>query len=228
MLKLEALTFHHSDSQGDQNYSFDLVGRAGEIVGLTGRSGSGKSTCLDLIAGFLTPVAGTVEVDGTNINARPPGQRPVTILFQNNNLFEHLGVRENVALGVNPSLKLTPAENDQVAGALSKVGLGDMLKRSAASLSGGEQQRVAVARAIAKRPQVLLCDEPTGALDSKTGTGVLEAIERVNREFGTTTAVITHNAAIADMADRVVVFGDGRVTDDRTNAVRTSVNDIHW
>ena len=117
---------------------------------------------------------------------------------------------------------MTPAE------ALEMVGLGQRLNHFPAQLSGGEQQRVAVARAIAKRPQVLLCDEPTGALDSKTGIGVLEAIERVNRELGTTTAVITHNAAIADFADRVVVFGDGRVTEQRSNAQRTPVNDIHW
>ena len=106
--------------------------------------------------------------------------------------------------------------------------LGQRLDHFPAQLSGGEQQRVAVARAIAKRPQVLLCDEPTGALDSTTGVSVLEAIERVNRDLGTTTAVITHNAAIADMADRVVVFGDGQVTDERINTTRTKVTDIRW
>jgi len=214
VLKLEALTFHHSDSQGDQNYSFDLVGRAGEIVGLTGRSGSGKSTCLDLIAGFLTPVAGTVEVDGTNINARPPGQRPVTILFQNNNLFEHLGVRENVALGVNPSLKLTPAENDQVAGALSKVGLGDMLKRSAASLSGGEQQRVALARSLVANKPVLLLDEPFSALDMDTRDEMLALVRSIVTERQLICLMVTHDVrdcdAVADRRYQMIVDSGNR------------------
>ncbi|MBT3534977.1 MAG: ATP-binding cassette domain-containing protein, partial [Rhodospirillaceae bacterium] len=131
--------------------------------------------------------------------------------------------RENVSLvteiAVNP---MTPEE------ALNIVGLGDRLDHFPAQLSGGEQQRVAVARAIAKKPRVLLCDEPTGALDSETGVSVLEAIQKINREFGTTAAVITHNAAIADIADRVVKFADGRLIEIRTNKTPALAGDVSW
>ncbi|MBT3790811.1 MAG: ABC transporter ATP-binding protein [Alphaproteobacteria bacterium] len=207
----------------------DLEFHEGELIVLLGPSGSGKSTFLNIIGGLDKPTAGHVRFHDTDLIALDDSdlttyrREHIGFVFQFYNLIPSLTARENVALvteiAQNP---MSPAE------ALEMVGLAQRLDHFPAQLSGGEQQRVAVARAIAKRPQVLLCDEPTGALDSKTGTGVLEAIERVNRELGTTTAVITHNAAIADMADRVVVFGDGRVTDDRTNAVRTSVNDIHW
>jgi len=207
----------------------DLDFHKGELIVLLGPSGSGKSTFLNIIGGLDTPTDGQVRFHDTDLIAL--NDRDLTsyrrdhigFVFQFYNLIPSLTARENVALVTEiADDPMTPAE------ALEMVGLGQRLNHFPAQLTGGEQQRVAVARAIAKRPQVLLCDEPTGALDSKTGIGVLEAIERVNRELGTTTAVITHNAAIADFADRVVVFGDGRVTEQRSNAQRTPVNDIHW
>jgi putative ABC transport system ATP-binding protein len=207
----------------------DLTFHKGELIVLLGPSGSGKSTFLNIIGGLDTPTAGHVRFHETDLIALDDSDLTayrrdnIGFVFQFYNLIPSLTARENVAL-------VTEIANDPMspAEALEMVGLGERLDHFPAQLSGGEQQRVAVARAIAKRPQVLLCDEPTGALDSKTGVSVLEAIERVNREFGTTTAVITHNAAIADMADRVVIFGDGQVTEERTNTQRTPVQDISW
>jgi putative ABC transport system ATP-binding protein len=207
----------------------DLEFRKGELIVLLGPSGSGKSTFLNIIGGLDTPTAGHVRFHETDLIALNDHdltayrRENIGFVFQFYNLIPSLTARENVALVTEiADDAMSPAE------ALGMVGLAERLDHFPAQLSGGEQQRVAVARAIAKRPQVLLCDEPTGALDSKTGIGVLEAIERVNRELGTTTAVITHNAAIADIADRVVIFGDGRVTEQRTNAQRTAVTSIHW
>jgi putative ABC transport system ATP-binding protein len=207
----------------------DLDFHKGELIVLLGPSGSGKSTFLNIIGGLDTPTDGQVRFHDTDLIALDDQgltqyrRNHIGFVFQFYNLIPSLTARENVALVTEiADDPMSPAE------ALEMVGLGERLDHFPAQLSGGEQQRVAVARAIAKRPQVLLCDEPTGALDSKTGISVLEAIERINRELGTTTAVITHNAAIADIADRVVVFGDGRVTEQRSNAQRTSVNDIHW
>ena len=144
-------------------------------------------------------------------------------MFQFYNLIPSLTARENVALVTEIAAEpMTPEE------ALGLVGLSDRLDHFPAQLSGGEQQRVAIARAIAKRPSLLLCDEPTGALDSETGLLVLEAIERVNSELGTATAVITHNSVIAEMADRVVRFGDGHVVDVQLNTVRRPVRELSW
>jgi putative ABC transport system ATP-binding protein len=147
----------------------------------------------------------------------------VGFVFQLYNLVPSLTARENVALAAEiAEHPLSPED------ALAMVGLSDRLDHFPAQLSGGEQQRVAIARAIAKRPDVLLCDEPTGALDVKTGVLVLEAIERVNRELGTTTAVITHNAVIADIADRVISLGDGMVAGERRNERKARARDLAW
>ena len=144
-------------------------------------------------------------------------------MFQFYNLIPSLTAKENVALVTEIAREpLPPAE------ALQIVGLGDRMDHFPAQLSGGEQQRVAIARAIAKRPDVLLCDEPTGALDISTGVVVLEAIERINRELGTATAVITHNAAVSAMADRVIQLSDGRIVGDRRNAEKLSARDLSW
>ncbi len=200
-----------------------------ELVVLLGPSGSGKSTLLNILGGLDSPSAGDVSFrdseltrfDEASLTAYRRSQ--VGFVFQFYNLIPSLTARENVALVTeiadNP---LKPAE------ALELVGLGDRMDHFPAQLSGGEQQRVAVARAIAKRPGVLLCDEPTGALDSKTGVLVLEAIEAVNREIGTTTVLITHNAAISDMADRVVYFRDGQVVKVDVNASRRQPRELTW
>lgn len=207
----------------------DLQLIEGELVVLLGPSGSGKSTLLNILGGLDTPTSGRVRFRQTEITAGDEStltryrRDHVGFVFQFYNLIPSLTARENVALVTEISSQpMEPAE------ALSLVGLGERLDHFPAQLSGGEQQRVAIARAIAKRPDVLLCDEPTGALDSHTGILVLEAIERVNRELGTTTAVITHNTVIGRMADRVLHFGDGQVIDSETNDRRQPASELSW
>lgn len=201
----------------------------GEFLVLLGPSGSGKSTLLNILGGLDVPTAGRVfyrdweltTADETELTRYR--RRHVGFVFQFYNLIPSLTARENVALVTEiADDPLTPEE------ALSLVGLGDRLDHFPAQLSGGEQQRVAIARAVAKRPDVLLCDEPTGALDFQTGKLVLDVIERVNRELGTTTAVITHNVPIARMADRVVTLGDGRVASVQRNTEKVRPDQISW
>jgi putative ABC transport system ATP-binding protein len=196
---------------------------------LLGASGSGKSTLLNILGGLDRPTAGQLFFRGrelTNATQRELTQyrrQHVGFVFQFYNLMASLTARENVALvteiAQNP---LAPEE------ALARVGLEERLDHFPAQLSGGEQQRVAIARAIAKQPSVLLCDEPTGALDSATGIRVLEAIKNVNDTMGATTLLITHNAAVADMADRVITFSDGQIRDQRRNAERKSPQELSW
>jgi putative ABC transport system ATP-binding protein len=206
---------------------FDLL--QGEFVVLLGPSGSGKSTLLNILGGLDTPTSGHVlyrDRDLTEADERELTEYRryhVGFVFQFYNLIPSLTARENVALVTEIARDpLSPEE------ALELVGLGQRLDHFPAQLSGGEQQRIAIARAIAKRPAVLLCDEPTGALDISTGIVVLEAIERVNRELGTATAVITHNAAIAAMADRVIRLSDGRIGGIETNAEKRPARELEW
>ncbi|MBI5040652.1 MAG: ABC transporter ATP-binding protein [Gammaproteobacteria bacterium] len=202
---------------------------SGELVVLLGPSGSGKSTLLNILGGLDTPTAGHVLYRGRDLTRA--SERELTdyrryhvgFVFQFYNLIPSLTARENVA--VVTEIARQPMRPEE---ALELVGLGNRLDHFPAQLSGGEQQRVAIARAIAKNPEVLLCDEPTGALDSATGIVVLEAIERVNRELGTATAVITHNASIAQMADRVIYMGDGLITHVDTNATRKAPRELSW
>ncbi|MEW8030456.1 MAG: ABC transporter ATP-binding protein [Candidatus Thiodiazotropha sp.] len=207
----------------------DLSLFEGELVVLLGPSGSGKSTLLNILGGLDTPSSGQVSFRDMDVTSGDESlltryrRDHVGFVFQFYNLIPSLTARENVALvteiAVDP---MEPAE------ALSLVGLGERLNHFPAQLSGGEQQRVAIARAIAKRPDILLCDEPTGALDSHTGILVLEAIECVNLELGTTTAVITHNTVIGSMADRVLHFGDGQVIDSVSNPSRQPARELSW
>jgi putative ABC transport system ATP-binding protein len=207
----------------------DLDLYSGELVVLLGASGSGKSTLLNILGGLDTPTAGQVLYRGQDLTRA--SERELTdyrryhvgFVFQFYNLIPSLTARENVA--VVTEIARNPMRPEQ---ALELVDLGNRLDHFPAQLSGGEQQRVAIARAIAKNPEVLLCDEPTGALDSATGIVVLEAIERVNRELGTATAVITHNAGIAQMADRVIHLGDGLITRIDSNAVRKAPRELSW
>jgi len=206
---------------------FDLW--AGEFVVILGASGSGKSTLLNIMGGLDVPTSGEVFFRDHDLTAA--GEQALTafrrehvgFVFQFYNLIPSLTALENVALVTeiadNP---MDPAE------ALTLVGLEERLQHFPAQLSGGEQQRVAIARAVAKRPDVLLCDEPTGALDYSTGRLVLEVLERVNRELGTITAVITHNAAIAGMADRVIRLSSGRIVEERRNTARVAPADLSW
>ncbi len=207
----------------------DLDLREAELVVLVGPSGSGKSTLLNILGGLDRPTAGQLFFRGVEL--RLDDQAALTrfrrdhvgFVFQFYNLIPSLTAIENVALVTE--IAAAPMAPDD---ALSLVGLSARRSHFPAQLSGGEQQRVAIARAIAKRPEILLCDEPTGALDSTTGCLVLEAIEQVNQELGTTTVLITHNAAIADMADRVCQFGDGRIVDVRVNARRRPAGELKW
>ncbi|MCX6946080.1 MAG: ABC transporter ATP-binding protein [Opitutales bacterium] len=206
---------------------FDLF--RSELVGLLGASGSGKSTLLNQLGGLDSPTHGTLHYrDWALGTASEPEltqfrRHSVGFVFQAYNLIPSLTARENVALITEICREPMDAEE-----ALRLVGLGERLDHFPAQLSGGEQQRVAIARAIAKRPAVLLCDEPTGALDVHTGITVLEAIERINRELGTLTVIITHNAILADMADRVFTLSDGRIISERRNARRGAVGELAW
>jgi putative ABC transport system ATP-binding protein len=201
----------------------------GEFVVLLGPSGSGKSTFLNILGGLDVPSSGQVVYRGQDLTAADDAaltdyrRRHVGFVFQFYNLIPSLTARENVALVTEiVAQPMAPEE------ALRLVELGERLDHFPAQLSGGEQQRVAIARAIAKRPAVLLCDEPTGALDIATGIVVLEALARVNRELGTTTAVITHNAAIAGLADRVVRLADGHIVSVERNARRLVPSELSW
>jgi putative ABC transport system ATP-binding protein len=201
----------------------------GEFVVLLGPSGSGKSTLLNILGGLDVPTRGEVSfmdhrLDGAGEAELTRYRREhVGFVFQFYNLIPSLTVRENVALVTD--IVDRPADIDD---AISRVGLTPRRDHFPAQLSGGEQQRVAIARAIVKNPEVLLCDEPTGALDYATGKLVLEVIARINRELGTTAVVITHNAAIAGMADRVIHLGDGRIARIEVNARKLSPSELSW
>ena len=207
----------------------DLELYQGEFVVLLGPSGSGKSTLLNILGGLDVPTAGQVMFRNHDLTLQDDmaltkyRRDHVGFVFQFYNLIPSLTALENVQLVADIAQQPMSA-----AEALQIVGLGDRMHHFPAQLSGGEQQRVAVARAIVKRPDVLLCDEPTGALDFRTGVIVLEAIERANRELGTTTAIITHNAGIAAMADRVVSLSDGRVADVHRNEHKTAACSLRW
>ena len=211
----------------------DLDVMPGEFVVLLGASGSGKSTLLNILGGLDSPTGGsaqwthggqTHELAGASDAELTRYRREhVGFVFQFYNLIPSLTAEENVALVTDLAEDpMDPAE------ALALVGLAERRHHFVSQLSGGEQQRVAIARAIAKRPAVLLCDEPTGALDCATGVMVLQAIERVNRELGTTTVVITHNAPIADMADRVLRLADGRIVETHVNPHKVAASTLRW
>ena len=203
--------------------------RRGEFVVILGPSGSGKSTLLNILGGLDVPTSGRVRFLDHDLSIDDPAEltrfrrEHVGFVFQFYNLIPSLTARENVALVTDIAECPLPAEE-----ALALVGLSERLDHFPSQLSGGEQQRVAIARAVAKRPDVLLCDEPTGALDAETGILVLEAIEHVNRELGATTAIITHNHAIAGMADRVLRMRSGAIAAEQANPRRLRPREISW
>jgi putative ABC transport system ATP-binding protein len=207
----------------------DLDLYKGEFVVLLGPSGSGKSTLLNILGGLDVPTSGEVIFQDHNLSQADESgltrfrREHVGFVFQFYNLIPSLTALENVAIVTE--IAEHPMKPEE---ALRLVGLGDRLQHFPAQLSGGEQQRVAIARAIAKKPEVLLCDEPTGALDYATGKIVLEVLERINQELGTTTAVITHNAAIAAMADRVIRISSGEIVDIHRNPVKARPEDLAW
>jgi putative ABC transport system ATP-binding protein len=207
----------------------DLELFAGELIVLLGPSGSGKTTLLNQLGGLDVPTDGELWYRDLDLTGADEAQLTryrrdtVGFIFQFYNLIPSLTARENVALITEIARDPMPPEQ-----ALEMVGLAPRLDHFPAQLSGGEQQRVAIARAIAKRPEVLLCDEPTGALDVKTGIVVLEAVERVNRDLGALTILITHNAVMAGMADRVIHFSDGKVHHIHCNERRAAVSTLNW
>lgn len=208
----------------------DLDLEASELICLLGASGSGKSTLLNILGGLDVPTSGSLAYKGWPLDGTDDEntltlfrRNCVGFVFQFYNLIPSLTARENVALITGISRDpMSPEE------ALELVGLGKRMDHFPSQLSGGEQQRVAIARAIAKRPEVLLCDEPTGALDVTTGITVLEAVERINRELATLTVVITHNAVMAEMADRVLHLSDGRITHIDRNETRRPAAELKW
>jgi putative ABC transport system ATP-binding protein len=210
-----------------QSVDFDL--RKGELVVLLGPSGSGKSTLLNILGGLDAPTSGTLFYAGDDLS-HPSEEvltqyrrRHVGFIFQFYNLIPSLTARENVAIVADISPK--PMSPDE---ALALVGLKDRRNHFPSQLSGGEQQRVAIARAIVKQPEILLCDEPTGALDAATGRLVLSVLDRVNRDLGTSIAVVTHNAPIAQMADRVLTMADGKIASNKANTHRQSPGEVTW
>ena len=207
----------------------DMVLHESELMVILGASGSGKSTLLNIIGGLDVPTTGRVSYRGRDLSRADEREltdyrrRHVGFVFQFYNLIPSLTARENVSLVTE--IAVDPYRPEEM---LELVDLQERMDHFPAQLSGGEQQRVAIARAVAKRPDVLLCDEPTGALDFRTGRVVMEVIERVNREVGTTTAVITHNVPVASMADRVVTLRDGRVESTESNEEKTHASELVW
>jgi putative ABC transport system ATP-binding protein len=231
LFEIEDLTkvYRTGDVEVQALRGVDAVIYEGEVAVMLGASGSGKSTLLNILGGLDTASSGSVKFHGEELTGYSERQltlyrrHHVGFVFQFYNLIPSLTAKENVALvteiAANP---MRPEE------ALELVGLKERVSHFPAQLSGGEQQRVAIARAVAKRPEVMLCDEPTGALDSKTGVLVLEALMQTNRELGTTTAIITHNAPIQALANRVLRFSDGRISEVTENTRRVAPHDIHW
>jgi putative ABC transport system ATP-binding protein len=213
--------------QALRGVDFDL--RQREIVVLLGPSGSGKSTLLNILGGLDVPTSGTLAYDGRDMSH--PTEEELTqyrrlhigFVFQFYNLIPSLTARENVALVAELAPSAMSPED-----ALELVGLSARQDHYPSQMSGGEQQRVAIARAVVKKPEILLCDEPTGALDAATGRVVLQVLDRVNRDLGTSVAIVTHNAPIAQMADRVVTLADGKIATDQANADRKAPGEVSW
>jgi thiamine transport system ATP-binding protein len=204
VLALDHVTFGYGAAS---TYDFTMEAVAGEVTAIRGASGSGKSTLLDLIAGFLEPASGTIRIDGNNVNRLPPEQRPVSILFQSETLFEHLTAARNVALG------LPHPDPARVAAALTELGLSDLATQRAATLSGGQKQRVALARTLLRNKPVLLLDEPFSALDDETRASTRSLVQSLTRKQEWATVLVTHHADdIGAIADRVYRLEAGRLT----------------
>lgn len=206
----------------------------GELVVVMGPSGSGKTTLVSMLGALLTPDSGSIHLEGTDLTQLDEKglatvrAEKIGFIFQSFNLLEALTVEQNVLFPAHLTPRGIESARTRAAGLLDQLGLSARRTALPKTLSGGEQQRVAIARAIAKQPEVLLCDEPTGALDSKTGVLVLEALTRVNQDLGTTTALITHNAGIQNIAHRVISFIDGRVAEEHRNETRISPSEVVW
>ena len=207
-VRLDAVVFTY----GEARFAFDADFPAGEITAILGPSGSGKSTMLSLIAGFETPQSGRVLIDGADVTADPPSARPVSMIFQENNLFAHLDLAANVGLGISPALRLTAADRERVSAALTRTGLAGKEKRLPRELSGGERQRVALARALVRDRPVLLLDEPFASLGPALRDEMLDLTLAMQRERGMAVILVTHHPEDArKAAQRIVFVEDGQV-----------------
>ena len=210
MLKLDSVAFHYP--QTSFRYLFDLQTGAGTITAITGKSGSGKSTLLDLIAGFIPAESGEIVWHDQHLTQLPPAKRPITTVFQRNNLFEHRNAIDNVIAGINPRIPASGADYDAAADALAAVGLSGFEKQRASQLSGGQQQRVAIARAIARKTPIIQFDEPFSALDQETREQMLELVRSLATTHQCAVLMVTHNIADCDaIADSRYEIRDGRL-----------------
>ncbi len=198
--------------RGPDNFTFTLTLQPGELLVVIGPSGAGKSTLLDLLAGFATPESGELTLDGVDLLALPPAKRPFTTLFQSHNLFDHLSVAQNIGLGVNPKLKLTLAQKQEVEQAAHRLGLAALLERRPTELSGGQQQRVALARCLVRARPFLLLDEPFSALDPALRQEMLQEVQRLAHEAGIGVLLISHHPEEArQVADRLALLQEGTI-----------------
>ncbi|MBT9370597.1 ATP-binding cassette domain-containing protein [Rhizobium sp. CSW-27] len=197
---------------GKACFSFDCRIATGRITAVTGPSGSGKSTLLNLIAGFETPDAGRVRLAGADVTGHPPGARPLSLVFQDNNLFAHLDLFTNIGLGVHPSLKLSGPDRERISAALRRVGLAGYERRRPGTLSGGERQRAAFARALVRRQPLLLLDEPFAALDPALRQAMAALLAELHRETGASIVLVTHDPGeVIRLADDVIYLEEGRI-----------------
>jgi thiamine transport system ATP-binding protein len=197
---------------GNRGFHFDCAFESGRITAIAGPSGSGKSTLLNLVSGFEQPISGRIEIAGEDVTGLAPAERPMSLVFQDNNLFSHLDLFTNIGLGIHPALRLKPAERKAISNALARVGLSGYERRLPGSLSGGERQRAAFARALVRRRPVLLLDEPFAALDPGLRAAMVELLADLHAETRATILLVTHDPRdVVRLADHVVFIADGRV-----------------
>jgi len=208
-IKLDNVTIGYEG----RRFVYDLALSGGGIVAVTGPSGAGKSTMFHLIAGFVSPDSGGILLDGNGMSGKSPGERPLTYIFQDHNLFAHLDIKTNIALGISPRLKLTPEQRSEISEALAKVGLAGFEKRMPQALSGGERQRVAFARALVRHRPFMLLDEPFASLDEDLRRAMGDLVVELQRETGMMVLMISHDRQeIARIAGRVIEIRDGRIS----------------
>ena len=225
-LELIDMTKHYGNGDGVEHIGLKVY--EGEILTLLGPSGCGKSTILRTIGGFLDVTSGDIQINGNSIKDLPPEKRPTAMVFQSYNLWPHMTIYENLAYGLK--LRKVPAAEikENITKMLEMVSMPGCEKKYPSQLSGGQQQRTAIGRAIIKNPDILLCDEPTGALDYNTSKDILKLIETVNQKYGNTIIMVTHNEPIKEMADRVIKLRDGGIRKNYVNEQKIQAADLEW